>query len=111
MPSPCSIFNAKITPRNAYPDDLWPPKMLSPSRHRAQQLGLQDVLALLVLLRALKRLVVLPPDHLFTLSACDISYDVSAGGHVAVARFRGLGVHDAVEEEGFAMLATKVLRG
>ena len=72
---------------------------------------LENELPLLVLLRALKRLVVLPPDHLFTLPACDISYDVSAGGHVAVARFRGLGVHDAVEEEGFAMLATKVLRG
>ena len=46
----------------------------------------------------------------FSPPACDISYDVSAGGHVAVARFRGLGVHDAVEEEGFAMLATEVLR-
>ena len=79
------------------------------SRHHAQKLRLQDELALLVLLRALKCLVVLPPNHLFALSARDISYDVSAGGHVAVARFRSLGVHDAVEEVGFAMLTTEIL--
>jgi hypothetical protein len=81
------------------------------SGHGAQQLLLQDELALLVLLRALECLVVLPSDHLFALAACDISYDVPSGGHVAVARFRSLGVNDAVEEEGFAMLAAEVLRG
>jgi hypothetical protein len=90
------------------------PNVLKPcvpcSGHVAQQLLLQDELALLVLLRALECLVVLPPDHLFALAACNISYDVPSGCHVAVARLRSLGVHDAVEEECFAMLAAEVLR-
>lgn len=76
----------------------------------AKELLLEDELPLLVLLRALVGLVVLPPDHLFTLPAGDVSHGVSAGGHVAVARLRSLGVDHAVEEEGFAMLATEVLR-
>lgn len=80
------------------------------SGHHAQQLLLQDELALLVLFRALKCLVVFPPNHLFTLSACDVSHNVSAGGHVAVAWLGSLSVYDAVEEEGFAVLATEVLR-
>ena len=77
----------------------------------AKELLLEDELPLLVLLRALVGLVILPPNHLFTLPAGNISYGVTAGSHVAVAGLRGLGVHHAVEEEGFAMLATKVLRG
>lgn len=76
----------------------------------AEELLLEDELPLLVLLRALVGLVVLPPDHLFTLPAGDVSHRVSASGHVAVAGLRSLGVHHAVEEEGFAMLATEVLR-
>ena len=80
------------------------------SGHHAQQLLLQNELALLVLLRALVGLVVLPPDHLFTLPAGDVSHGVSAGSHVAVAGLRSLGIHHAVEKEGFAMLATEVLR-
>lgn len=71
---------------------------------------LENELPLLVLLRALVGLVILPPNHLFTLPAGNISYGVTAGSHVAVAGLRGLGVHHAVEEEGFAMLATEVLR-
>ena len=80
------------------------------SGHHAQQLLLQNELALLVLLRALKRLVVLPPDHLFTLPASNVSHGVPAGSHVAVAGLRSLGVYHAVEEEGLAMLAAEVLR-
>lgn len=83
---------------------------LSQSGDVAQELLLEDELPLLVLLRALVGLVILPPDHLFTLPTGDISHGVSAGGHVAVAGLRSLGVHHAVEEEGFAMLATEVLR-
>lgn len=74
----------------------------------AKELLLEDELALFVLLRALIGLVVLPPDHLFTLPASDVSHGVSAGSHVAVAGLGSLGVHHAVEEEGFAMLATEV---
>jgi hypothetical protein len=71
---------------------------------------LENELSLLVLLRALVGLIVLPSDHLFTLPAGDIPHSVSAGSHVAVAGLRSLGVHHTVEEEGFAMLATEVLR-
>jgi hypothetical protein len=81
-----------------------------PSGDVAQELLLEDELPLLVLLRTFVSLVVLPPDHLFTLPASDVSHGVSAGSHVAVARLRCLGIHHAVEEEGFAMLATEVLR-
>ena len=63
-------------------------QLLSPPRLSdiAQKLLLEDELSLLVLLRALVCLVVLPPDHLFTLTARDVSDGVTAGGHVAVAR-------------------------
>jgi hypothetical protein len=81
-----------------------------PSGDVAQKLLLEDELPLLILLRTLVGLVVLPPDHLFTLPASDVSHSVSAGSHVAIARLRCLGIHHAVEEEGFAMLATEVLR-
>jgi len=76
----------------------------------AQELLLEDELPLLVLLRALVSLVVLPPDHLFTLPASNVSHGVPAGSHVAVAGLRSLGVYHAVEEEGLAMLAAEVLR-
>lgn len=74
----------------------------------AQELLLEDELPLLVLLRALVSLVVLPPDHLFTLPASNVSHGVPAGSHVAVAGLRSLGVYHAVEEEGLAMLAAEV---
>ena len=76
----------------------------------AKELLLEDELPLLVLLRALVSLVVLPPDHLFTLPASNVSHGVPAGSHVAVAGLRSLGVYHAVEEEGLAMLAAEVLR-
>jgi hypothetical protein len=98
----------KIAPRNAYPNEPSPPKPYH-SRHRAQQLRLQNVLALLVLLAGLIGLVVLPADRLLALSAVDVAYDVAAGRHVALV---GLGfghVDDAVEEVCFAVLAAEVL--
>jgi hypothetical protein len=79
------------------------------SSNIAQELLLEDELSLLVLLRALVGLVVFPPDHLFTLPASDVSHSVSASGHIAVARLRCLGIHHAVKEESFAMLAAEVL--
>ena len=79
------------------------------SRDLAKQLLLQDELALLVLLGTLVRLIILPPNHLFALSASDVAHGVTARGHVAVARLGGLDVDDAVEEEGFAVLAAEVL--
>lgn len=80
------------------------------SVHLAEQLLLQDELALLVLLGALESLVVLPPDNLFALATGDVAHGVLAGGHVAIARVGGLDVHDDVEEVGFAVLAAEVLR-
>jgi hypothetical protein len=79
------------------------------SSNIAQELLLKDELSLLVLFRAFVCLVVLPPDHFFALPTSNVPHGVSAGGHIAVARLRGLGVHHAVEEEGFAMLAAEVL--
>jgi hypothetical protein len=79
--------------------------------HIAQQLSLKDVFALLVLLRALIRLIVFPPDDLVTLSAVDVTHDVPACGHVALDGFGGGDVHDGIEEIGFAVLATEVLCG
>lgn len=77
--------------------------------HLTQQLLLQDVFALLVLLGALVRAIVLPPDHFFALPARYVPHYVSAGGHVALARLALLDVDDGVEEVGFAVLAAEVL--
>jgi hypothetical protein len=74
-----------------------------------QQLLLQNVLALLILLRALVRAIVLPPDHLTALSASNISHQVAAGGHVTLASLTLLDIDDGVEEVGFAVLAAEVL--
>jgi hypothetical protein len=82
---------------------------LSQSSDIAQERLLEDELPLLVLLRALVCFVVSPTDHLFALPASDIPDSVPASSHVAVAWLGCLDVHHAVEEEGFAMLATEVL--
>lgn len=55
---------------------------------RTQQLSLKDEFPLLVLLRHLKRLIILPPDSLFTLPALDIPHNVFARGHMSFYRFR-----------------------
>jgi hypothetical protein len=82
---------------------------LSQSSDIAQERLLEDELPLLVLFRTLVCFVVSPSDHLFALPASDIPDSVPASGHVAVAWLGRLDVHHAVEEEGFAMLATEVL--
>jgi hypothetical protein len=77
----------------------------------AEQLGLEDELALLVLLGILVGLVVLPADRVLALPAGDVAHNVPARCHVALARLARLDVDDRVEEVGFAMLATEVLLG
>jgi hypothetical protein len=75
----------------------------------AQQLGLEDELALLVLLRLLVGLVVLPADDAQTLLALDVAHQVSPRRHVALAGLALLDVDDRVEEVGLAVLAAEVL--
>ena len=74
----------------------------------AKQLMLQDKLPLLVLLATLVGLVVLPPHRLFALSTLNVSHDVSARRHVALARLASLDVYDCVKEVCFAVLAAEV---
>ena len=76
---------------------------------RTYQLGLQNKLALLILLRLLVRLIVFPPDRLLTLPTADVPHDVSARRHVPLDSV-GLGdVDDRAEEVGFAVLAAEGL--
>lgn len=77
--------------------------------NRAQQLGLQDILPLLVLLRRLVRLVVLPANRLLALTAADIPHHVAAGRHVALYGIGLRDVDDGGEEVGFPVLAAEVL--
>ena len=70
---------------------------------------LKDILPLLVLLRALVRLVVLPPHRLLALSTKDVADNVSARRHVALVRLASFDVDDVVEEVGFSVLAAEVL--
>lgn len=63
----------------------------------AEQLCLKDELALLVLFIVLKCFVVLPPNDLFTLPACDVADDVAAGRHAAFGRFASLGINNRIE--------------
>lgn len=80
-----------------------------PLTHDAQQLLLQNELALLVFLAALVCLVVLPPYCCLALSTGDIAHDVPSGGHVTLDGI-GLGdVDDGIEEVGFAVLAAEIL--
>jgi hypothetical protein len=79
------------------------------SRHSAEQLTLEDKLALLVLLACLVSLVVLPTHCFLALSAVDVAYDVAAGGHVALVRLRLGDVDNDVEKVRFAVLTPEVL--
>jgi len=79
------------------------------SINRAQQLRLQNILPLLVLLRALKCLIVLPPHRLLALPAVDIPDYVPPCCHVALDGFGLRDVNNGVEEVGFAMLAAEIL--
>lgn len=59
-----------------------------------QELGLEDELALLVLLGSLVGLVVLPAHRLLALAAGDVADDVAAGGHVALRGLASVDVDD-----------------
>jgi len=78
------------------------------SSNLAQKLGLEDVLALLILLACLERLIVLPTHRLLALLAIYVPYDVPARRHVALSWLTLCGVDNAVEEVGFAVLAAEV---
>ena len=86
-----------------------PTCIMASSVDLAQQLGLEDELALLVLLRLLVGLVVLPADDAQTLLALDVAHQVSPRRHVALAGLALLDVDDRVEEVGLAVLAAEVL--
>jgi hypothetical protein len=81
-----------------------------PLIHLTQQLLLQNILILLILLRALIRTIVLPAHHLATLATRNITHYMTAGRHVALACFSLLDIDDFVEEVGFAVLAAEILR-
>jgi len=74
----------------------------------AQQLGLQDVLSLLVLLRSLVSLIVLPPNGSLALLAHNVPHNVSTCCHVALAWLLLLDIDDGVEQICFAMLTAEV---
>jgi len=84
------------------------PAVETVSCHIAEQLGLQDVLSFLIFLARLKRLIILPAYRLVTLSARNISHDVSAGRHVPLTGIAGRDVDDVVKEVCFAMLAPEI---
>lgn len=74
----------------------------------AQQLRLEDELALLVALRGLEGAVVFPAHRLVAALAHDVAHDVPACRHVALCGVAGGDVDDRVEEVGFAVLAAEV---
>lgn len=86
--------------------DMHPPL----SADVAEQLGLEDELALLVLLAVLVRLVVLPADRLLALLAGNVAHDVAARRHVTLARLAGVDVDHVVEEIRLTMLTAEVLQ-
>lgn len=74
-----------------------------------EELGLEDKLALFVLLARLVGFVILPADDLLALSAGDVADDVAASCHAALSGLAGLDVDDRVEQVRFAMLTPKIL--
>lgn len=86
-----------------------PPPLVIHLADVAEQLGLQDVLSLLVLLRALISFVILPAHCLLTLLAIDVAHDMPACRHRSFRGIALLNVDHAVEEVCFAMLATEIL--
>lgn len=74
----------------------------------AEELSLEDELALLVLLARLVRLVILPANSLLALFAGDVTDYVSACRHAALRGLAGLNVDYAVEEVGLTMLTAEV---
>jgi len=78
------------------------------SRHRAEQLGLEDIFALLVLFRRFVSFVVLPAHRVVALPTLDVAYDMTAGCHVPLAGIALDDIDDGVEEVGLSMLASEV---
>jgi len=76
--------------------------------HLAKQLCLQNVFPFLVLLSRLKCFVVLPAHRLVAFLALNVSYNVSASGHVAFSWFAFFNVDDIVKKVGFAVLPSEV---
>jgi len=74
----------------------------------AEQLGLEDELALLVLFAGFVGLVVLPTDCFVALTASDVADNVPACRHVTFARLASRHVHDTVEQIRLAVLAAEV---
>lgn len=79
------------------------------SRNCAEQLCLEDELALFVLLAGFVSLVVFPADCLLALPAVNVAYDMSARRHVALVWIRLGDVDNAVKEVCFAVLAAEIL--
>ena len=74
-----------------------------------QELGLQDELALFILLGRFICLLVFPTDNGLALLAGDVSDHVSASRHVPICLVSGFDVDYILEEEGFTMLTAEVL--
>jgi hypothetical protein len=72
-------------------------------------LGLENIVALLVLFLALKGLVVLPADQHAAPDARDVADRVLARRHRPVHGLAFFDVDDLPEEEGFALPAAEVL--
>ena len=81
----------------------------SPLVYHAEQLRLQDELALLVFLTLLVGLVIFPADGLLAAPTDDVADDVTSSRHIPLDCFRCRDVDHVVEEVRFAMLATEVL--
>ena len=79
------------------------------SGRKTQQLFFEDELALLVLLRALIRLVVLPSHGLFALPAADIPYHMSTGRHIALSWFACRDIDYVFEQVSFTVLPAEIL--
>jgi hypothetical protein len=75
----------------------------------AEQLGLQNVFALLVFFSSLVRLIVLPSDCIVALPAIDVPHDMPACCHAAFRGIVEIDIDNVAEQIRFAMLATKVL--
>ena len=80
------------------------------SCYSTEQFCFQDELPFLVLLAGLISLIILPAHSFLTLSAVDVAYDVTTGGHIALVRLRLGDVYNAVEKICFSMLTAEVLR-
>lgn len=76
--------------------------------HLAEQLGLQNELVLLVLLRRLIGLVVLPADNFAATTTGDVAHHVAARRHIAFGRCARFDVDNRVEQVRFSMLTPEV---